>query len=200
MDRSPPSSGLKAALEFGPLLGFFAAYLWLKDDVFSIAGTDYKGFIVVTAGFIPVFLVCMVALWRLTGQLSLMQVVTIVLVVVFGGLGIWLNDERFFKMKPTLIYLLLGGALGIGLMRGQSWLKRMMGAMMPLMDEGWMILTRRVMWYFFSLALLNELVWRTQSTETWVYFKTFGLPVAFFVFFATQVGLFSRYELDEDGQ
>ncbi|MET4102417.1 intracellular septation protein [Roseovarius sp. MBR-78] len=188
----------KPALEFGPILGFFAAYLWLKDHTFVIGGTEYAGFIVVTAGFIPVFLLSMAALWRLTGHLSRMQAVTAVLIVVFGGLSVWFNDPRFFKMKPTMIYLLFGGVLGIGLLRGQSWLQSVMEGAMPLTDRGWMILTRRLMLFFFGLAVLNEAIWRTQTEEIWVYFKTFGLTAAIFVFFMTQGRLFKEHGLPED--
>ncbi|MBN9887655.1 inner membrane-spanning protein YciB [Salipiger abyssi] len=188
---------LKSALEIGPILVFFAAYLLLKDRVFTIAGTEYQSFILVTAGFIPLILACTAALWKLTGHLSPMQIVTAVLIVVFGGLSVWLNDERFFKMKPTLIYLLFGSALGIGLLRGESYLRSVMEGLMPLKREGWMILTRRVTALFFGLAVLNEAIWRTMSTETWVYFKTFGLTAAIFVFFMTQSGLFKRYGLEQ---
>ena len=189
---------LKSALEFGPVLGFFVAYLLRKDESFLIAGRAYEGFIVVTAGFIPVMLACTGLLWRLTGHLSRMQIVTAVLIVVFGGLSVWLNDERFFKMKPTLIYLLFGTALLAGLLRGESWLRSVMEGMMPLQHDGWMILTKRVTAFFFGLALLNEIVWRTLSTETWVYFKTFGLPAGVFVFFLLQSGLFKRYALEAE--
>ena len=196
------SGAVKTGLEFGPILAFFAAYLLLKDRVFSIGGTEYDGFIVVTAGFVPVFLVAMGVLWRLTGHLSRMQVMTAVLIVVFGGLSVWFNDPRFFKMKPTMIYLLFGGVLGLGLLRGQSWLQVVMEGMMPLSREGWMILTRRLMLFFFGLAILNEAVWRTQSEEIWVYFKTFGLTAAIFVFFMTQGRLFQEHGpagKDEEG-
>ncbi|MDD9732047.1 septation protein IspZ [Mameliella sp. AT18] len=193
MEQRQVNPMLKTALEFGPILGFFAAYLWLKDRIFVIGGTEYEGFIVVTAGFIPVFLVCMGALWALTGHLSRMQVVTAVLIVVFGGLSVWLNDDRFFKMKPTLIYLLFGGALAIGLMRGESWLQYVMDGLVPLQREGWMILTKRVAGFFLLLAVLNEVIWRTMDTEVWVYFKTFGLTVAIFLFFMFQGGLFKQY-------
>ncbi|MBY6120979.1 MULTISPECIES: inner membrane-spanning protein YciB [Mameliella] len=193
MEQRQVNPMLKTALEFGPILGFFAAYLWLKDRTFVIGGTEYEGFIVVTAGFIPVFLVCMGALWALTGHLSRMQVVTAVLIVVFGGLSVWLNDDRFFKMKPTLIYLLFGGALAIGLMRGESWLQYVMDGLVPLQREGWMILTKRVAGFFLLLAVLNEVIWRTMDTEIWVYFKTFGLTVAIFLFFMFQGGLFKQY-------
>ncbi|MBO6867057.1 intracellular septation protein [Thalassococcus halodurans] len=189
---------LKTALELGPVLGFFVAYLWLKDHVFTIGGTEYEGFIVVTAGFIPVLLASMGVLWYLTGHLSRMQIMTAVLVVVFGGLSVWLNDERFFKMKPTLIYFLFGGLLAFGLARGQSYLRTVMEGLMPLEQEGWMILTKRVMLFFFALGIANELVWRFLSTETWVYFKTFGLSAALFAFFMLQGKLFARYSIDED--
>jgi len=198
MMKRQVNTRLKAALEFGPILGFFVAYLWLKDDTFTLGGTDYDGFIVVTAGFVPVFLLAMGALWRLTGHLSRMQAVTAVLIVVFGGLSVWFNDPRFFKMKPTIIYLLFGGLLGIGLMRGQSWLRYVMEGVMPLSHEGWMILTRRVALFFFGLAMLNEVIWRTQSEETWVWFKTFGLTAAIFAFFLMQGRLFRDHGLKEN--
>lgn len=187
---------LKSALEFGPVVLFFLVYLKLKDQVFTIAGTDYDGFIVVTAAFIPLLAASMAALWALTGHLSRMQVATLILVVVFGGLSVWLNDDRFFKMKPTMIYLLFGGLLAVGLLRGRSYLKYVMEEAVPLQDAGWMILTRRLMWCFFALALANEAIWRTMSTETWVYFKTFGLSAAVFVFFMAQGKLFSVYGVE----
>lgn len=189
---------LKTALELGPVVVFFAAYVWLKDRVFTIGGADYEGFILVTAGFIPLMLISTGLLWKLTGHLSKMQVVTLVLVVVFGGLSVWLNDDRFFKMKPTLIYVLFGGALGFGLLRGESYLQSVMDAALPLTHDGWMILTRRLCGFFFGLAVLNEAIWRTQSTETWVYFKTFGLTAAIFLFFLTQGSVFKKYGTGED--
>lgn len=188
---------LKFALEFGPIIGFFVAYLRLRDSTLMIGGTSYDGFIVATAGFVPVIVLTTAILWRLTGHVSRMQIATVVLVVVFGGLSVWLNDDRFFKMKPTMIYLLFGGALAVGLMRGQSYLKYVMEEMMPLQDAGWMILTRRMMLFFFTLAAVNEVMWRFFSTDTWVYFKTFGLTAAIFVFFITQSGVFSRYAIED---
>ncbi|MBU2999163.1 septation protein IspZ [Roseovarius nubinhibens] len=191
------NGALKTALELGPIAAFFVAYLWLKDEVFTIGGTEYDGFVVVTAGFIPVFLASIAALWWLTGHLSRMQVVTAVLIVVFGGLSVWFNDPRFFKMKPTIIYLLFGGVLGAGLLRGQSYLQSLMDGLMPLTHEGWMILTRRLMIFFFGLAILNEVIWRTMTEETWVYFKTFGLTAAIFLFFITQGKVFSAHSTEE---
>ncbi|MCE6970168.1 inner membrane-spanning protein YciB [Cereibacter sphaeroides] len=184
---------VKAALEWGPIAAFFLGYVKLKDQVFTLGGTDYTGFIVVTAAFIPLMVISTGLLWWLTGKLSRMQVATVVLVVVFGSLSVWLNDERFFKMKPTMIYLLFGGLLGLGLLRGQSWLKIVLEETIPMQPEGWMILTRRVTAFFFALAVANEAVWRTMSTDAWVNFKTFGLPLAIFAFFMAQGGVFKRY-------
>ena len=190
---------VKSALELGPVVGFFVAYLWVKDEVFTFGGTDYDGFIVATAVFIPVILASMGVLWWLTGHISRMQIVTAVLVVVFGGLTVWLNDDRFIKMKPTMVYSLLGGLLAIGLLRGQSYLRVVMGELLPMEHEGWMILTRRMTGFFFLLAASNEIIWRTQSTEVWVYFETFVLTGGTFVFFIAQAGLIQKYSpADED--
>ncbi|MCT8159846.1 inner membrane-spanning protein YciB [Pseudoruegeria sp. SHC-113] len=189
---------VKMALELGPIAAFFIGYVRLKDQMFTIGGTEYEGFIVVTAAFIPLLLACTGVLWALTGKLSKMQIVTAVLVVAFGGMSVWFNDERFFKMKPTIIYLLFGGVLGFGLLRGQSYLRSVMEEALPMQEEGWMILTRRLCAFFFGLAVLNEVIWRTMSTDAWVNFKTFGLTAAVFAFFMTQSKLFQTYALEED--
>lgn len=188
----------KLALEFGPIVAFFLGYVRLKDQVFNIGGTDYGGFIVVTALFIPLMVLSTGILWRLTGRISKMQIATVVLVVVFGGLSVWLNDERFFKMKPTMIYLLFAGVLGFGLLRGQSYLRVVMDEALPMLPEGWMILTRRITAFFFGLAVANEVIWRSFSTDTWVNFKTFGLTAALFLFFMTQGRLLAKYGTGKD--
>ena len=189
---------VKLLLEMGPIVLFFIAYMRMKDNVYTISGTEYDGFILVTAGFVLLLIATTGLLWFLTGKLSRMQIATLVMVVLFGGMTVWLNDDRFIKMKPTMIYLLFGGTLGFGLLRGSSYLQYVMEGMMPLQDAGWMILTKRLMIFFFGLAILNELIWRTSSTETWVYFKTFGLTLAMFGFFMTQSKLLQTYSTDEE--
>lgn len=197
MTEQKASPGIKAALEFGPLLAFFAGYLMLKDRVFTIAGTEYSGFIIITAAFIPLLAVTTYLLYRITGQLSKMQILTLVLVAVMGGLTIWFNDERFFKMKPTIIYGLFASVLGFGLLQKKSYLQIVMSEVLPLKSEGWMILTRRVTFLFIGLAVLNELVWRNFSTDAWVNFKTFGLSIGVFAFFMLQGKLFQEYGVEE---
>ncbi|NUB43907.1 septation protein IspZ [Fertoebacter nigrum] len=189
---------LKLVLELGPIAAFFIGYARLKDQTFTFGGTSYEGFIVVTAAFIPLMILTTGILWALTGKLARMQVATLVLVVLFGGLSVWLNDERFFKMKPTMIYLLFGGILGFGLLRGQSYLRLVMDELLPMRAEGWMILTRRITAFFFALALANEVIWRSFSTDVWVNFKTFGLTAALLLFFMTQGRLFQTYGIEKD--
>lgn len=197
-EKKKINTWLKMALELGPVVLFFVAYGRMKDQTFMIGGTEYGGFIVVTACFIPLLLISTGILWKLTGHLSRMQIVTAVLVIVFGGMSVWFNDERFFKMKPTFIYLFFGGALGVGLLQGRSYMQYVMEEALALKHEGWMILTRRMMMFFFTLAVLNEIMWRFFSTDAWVTFKTFGLTGAIFVFFMTQSSLFAKYMIEPE--
>jgi intracellular septation protein len=179
------------------MIHFFFAYMRMKETVYTIGSNDYQGFIVVTALFVPLLLVCTGILWKLTGKISPMQIMTVILVTAFGGMTVWLNDDRFIKMKPTLIYLIFGSLLSIGLLRGQSYLRVVMQEALPMQDAGWMILTRRVTAFFFGLAVLNEVIWRGFSTEIWVYFKTFGLTAALFAFFMMQGRLLAKYALQK---
>lgn len=189
---------VKTALELGPVILFFAGYFYFKDEMFTFGGTEYGGFIVVTALFIPLILITTGLLWWLTGTLSKMQIFTAVLVTVMGGLSVWLNDERFLKVKPTLLYLLFAGILFAGLMRGRSFLADILSEALPLTQEGWMILTKRMAWFFVALAVANEVVWRFLSTEIWVTFKTFDMPIAMFVFLFAQAGLFKVHGVEEE--
>lgn len=198
MSEKTISPMVKMGLEIGPIILFFVAYTRIKDRQFDLFGQSYEGFIVATAAFIPVLLVSTGLLWWLTGKLSRMQLMTAILVVVFGGMSIWFNDDRFFKMKPTIIYLLFGGILGIGLLQGKSYLKSVMDEMVPMEPEGWMKLTQRACLFFLGLAVANEAVWRLMSTDAWVNFKTFGLTAAVFLFFIGQGPLFAKYAIEED--
>lgn len=189
---------VKMALEMGPVLAFFVGFILLKGKEFVVFGETYTGFVAMTAVFVPLLALSTFILWRLTGKLSAMQIMTLVLVTVFGGLTILLNDERFFKMKPTMIYALFAGILGFGLLRGQSYLRVVMGEMMPMDHEGWMKLTLRIALLFVGLAVANELIWRNLSTDTWVKFKTFGLPIIMFGFFMTQSGLLGRHAIEPE--
>ena len=190
---------VKQVLELGPTLAFFLIYLRIKDDTFLIAGTEYTGFIISALVFVPILLVAMAILWKLTGKLSRMQVFTAFMVIFFGGLTAYFNDERFFKMKTSIVYGSMAALLGIGLLRGQSYLQYVMEDFLPMKREGWMIFTRNICLMFAGLAAANELIWRTQSTDLWVKLETFAFPAVLFVFIWVQIMGLQRYLItDED--
>ena len=191
---------LKAGLEFGPLILFFVVFMRLRDKTLTIAGTEYSGFIVATLVFIPMLVASTLALWRLTGKLAPMQIATLVLVVVFGGLSVWLNDPKFFKMKPTIIYLIFAALLGFSLALRRNWLQLVMAEALPMNDAGWRILTRRMALLFLGLAIAHELVWRGMSETAWVNFKTFGLPAIMVAFFVLNARLFERHATPRSGE
>lgn len=187
---------VKQGLELGPTIAFFLIYLRIRDDKFTIAGTDYSGFIVAALVFIPILLVAMAVLWKLTGKLSRMQVFTAFMVIFFGGLTAWFNDERFFKMKTSIVYSCMAGLLAIGLARGQSWLQFVIGEFLPMEDEGWMKLTKRLTGMFILLAAANEFIWRTMSTDAWVKLETFALPGALVLFMWWQIFALQSYLIE----
>lgn len=196
MAERPINPVVKSVLELGPTLAFFLIYLRLRDQTFTFHGTSYSGFIVAALVFIPILLASMAVLWVLTRKLSRMQVFTAFLVIFFGGLTAWFNDERFFKMKTTIVYGFLSGLLAIGLLQGKSYLEWIMGELMPMQSQGWMILTKRLCLGFAVLAVANELVWRTQSTDLWVKLETFAFPAALFVFLWLQIVSLQKYMID----
>ena len=191
---------LKQALELGPTIVFFVLYLRIKDETYTIGGTDYSGFIVATVVFVPILLAAMGVLWHLTGKLSRMQVFTAFMVVFFGALTAWFNDERFFKMKTSIVYGCFAALLGIGLLRGRSYLEFVMGEFLPMEHAGWMILTKRLCLLFLGLAAANELIWRTMSEATWVTLETFGFPIVLFLFLWLQIVGLQRYLIEESSE
>ena len=192
------SSITTSLLEIGPVIIFFLVFIWRNGETVVIGGQEYSSLIQATAIFVPLIILSTGLGWWINGHLSKIQVLTLVLVIVFGAMTVFLNDERFFKMKPTLIYVLFGAALSFGLMRGQNYIEALMGDKLVMQSEGWAIIAKRLTAFFFALAVLNELVWRTQSSETWVYFKTFGLSGAVMLFMLFQVRVFMKYgDLEE---
>lgn len=187
---------LKQVLELGPTLVFFLIYLRIRDETYFFSETAYSGFIVAALVFVPMLLVSMGILWILTGKLSRMQVFTAFMVIFFGGLTAYFNDERFFKMKTTIVYGFMAGILGIGLLRGQSYLQYVMEEVLPMEKEGWMIFTRRICYMFGGLAIVNELIWRTQSTDTWVKLETFAFPAVLMVFMFVQIVALQKYFIE----
>jgi intracellular septation protein len=198
MNEKTVNPVLKQVLELGPTVIFFLIYLRIKDEVYTFGGTDYSGFIVATIVFVPILLVAMGILWILTGKLSRIQVFTAFMVIFFGALTAWFNDERFFKMKTSIVNGLFAVILGIGLLRGKSLLQYVMGDMIPMEQEGWMILTKRLAFGFAVLAVANEIVWRTMSTDAWVKIETFAFPAALFLFLWAQIVMLQKYVIEQD--
>jgi intracellular septation protein len=176
---------LKLALEMGPLGVFFFANG--RYGIFAATGA----FMVATVISITVSAIVM-------KRLPIMPLVTGVFVIVFGGLTIYLQNETFIKVKPTIVNLLFATALGVGLLLGRSLMKIMLGEVIQLRDEGWRLLTLRWAGFFFMLAILNEVVWRLFSTETWAAFKLFGVMPITFLFMMSQIGLLQKYQLQQE--
>ncbi len=196
MAESKINPVLKQVLELGPTLVFFVIYMWIKDESFAVRGVEYSGFIVAALVMVPLLLASIAALWWLTGALSRMQIFVAVMVILFGGLTAWFNDESFFKMKTTIVYGTFAVLLGAGLLRGVSLLQWVMADALPMKPEGWMILTRRLALMFAGLAIANEVIWRTQSTELWVKLETFAMPAALFVFLMVQIRMLGRFMIE----
>jgi intracellular septation protein len=168
--EAPQEASLaKVLIDFGPLVAFFATY-YVAERYQPEAGIYWA------TGVLMVTTVAALAASRLLlGRFSVPPLVTAALVVVFGGLTIWLQDPSFVMMKPTMINLIFAGVLGFGLMTGRPLLKLIMGEALKLTDEGWHKLTMRWFGFFLAMALLNEVVWRNFSQPTWVTFKVWGI-------------------------
>lgn len=186
--RLPPL--LKLALELGPLVLFFFGNAYAER--FGIAG-DRRIF-VATSLFIAATVVSLGLHYVLVRKLPIMPLISGVVVVVFGGLTLALQDEVFIKLKPTIVNTLFGLVLLVGLYFGKPLLAIVLDSMFELTQEGWRKLTLRWALFFFVLAALNEIVWRTQSTDFWVSFKVFGIMPLTIAFALAQTPLMIRHE------
>ena len=186
----------KLILEMGPLIIFFVCYYNAPIPENLINDLDEANLfkiIFATKIFVPAILVALFIGWFQTKKIAKMPLITAILVVVFGGLTIWLNNPIFIKMKPTLIYLIFSAILGYGLLKKKSYLKMLMGSAIPMNEEGWLILSKRFVGFFVLLAFTNEIIWRFFSQDFWVNFKTFGLPILLIFFMALQFNLLNKY-------
>ena len=196
---------LKLLLDLGPLVLFFLAnsrpalFLPLVSPILpaDIASSERTGIFVATAVFMVAIVIAFVVSYVLTRHLPVMPLVTAIIVLVFGSLTLVLHDELFIKLKPTIIYLLFGAVLLGGLAFGKPLLGMVFDSVFHLTDEGWRKLTLRWALFFFALALLNEIVWRTQTTDVWVSFKVFGVVPLTFLFGALQYPLLTKYAAPE---
>ena len=185
---------VKLALEFGPLAVFFMANAY-GDKWFNVA-PDRRIF-VATGVFMGVTLMALAVTWLLTRKIAVMPLISAIVVTVFGGLTLALDDALFIKIKPSIVNCLFGIILLGGLAFGKSFLSVLLDSVMQMNEEGWRKLTFRWAIFFFVLAALNEVVWRTQSTDFWVTFKVWGVMPLTIAFALSQTPLILRHELKE---
>jgi intracellular septation protein len=191
---------LKLALEIGPLLVFFFANArgeWLVSLWPPLADLGGPLF-VATALFMAAVAISLIASWLLTRTIPIMPLVSGVIVFIFGALTLWLQDETFIKMKPTIVNTLFAVALLGGLAFGKSLLGYVFDSAFRLDDEGWTKLTWRWGLFFVFLAIANEVVWRGFSTDFWVAFKVWGVMPITFLFTVSQMPLIMRHSVDEE--
>ena len=183
-DQEELHSGLKIALDLGPLLLFF--FVNAKWGIFAATGS-----------FMAATLFSLGFTYAMIRKIPMMPLVSAGVVLVFGGLTIWLQDETFIKIKPTIIYALFAAVLFGGLLIGRPLLSLVLGSVFQLKDDGWRKLTFRWAMFFIVMAVVNEFVWRTYSTDTWVAFKTFGFLPLTIAFALAQTPLLMRYAIEE---
>ncbi len=174
----------KILIDIGPLAVFFIFY--------TKSGLQ--------ASILPFMLATIIAVlfsYILEKKIPIMPTVGATIVLVFGGLTIYFDNEVFFKMKPTIINFLFAAILYGGLLVKKILLKYLLGAALKLEDIGWKILTQRWITFFIALAILNEIIWRTQSTDMWVNFKVFGILPITFIFTMTQFPLIKKYQIED---
>lgn len=183
--KIPPLA--RAALDLGPLLLFFAVF-------------EFYGIYAATGAFMVVIFLALGAGYAIERRISPMPLLTAALVLVFGGLTLYLKNDTFIKMKPTVLYALFGFVLLGGLAFGRLFVKYLFATAFELSDEGWRKLTYRWGFFFLALAVTNEIVWRTLSTGTWVKFKVFGIIPLIALFAAAQLPLVLKHEIKRENE
>lgn len=180
--KAEPSPGLRLAIDLGPLLVYLAAY-WLTKDVVLSTGI-----------FMAATLAALVTSWVTTRRISAMLMFSGAMVLVFGGLTVWLHDATFIQMKPTIYYLMVAGILAFGLFTGRPTLKLVLGHAYPgLTDLGWAKLSRNWALFFVAMAMANELVWRMTSMEFWLGYKLWGAMPATLLFAFANVPMMMKH-------
>lgn len=178
---------VKPLSDYGPIVVFFCAYLgW--------------NLLVATAALMATTAVALALSLTVNRRVPLMPLITAGVVGVFGGLTLALNDDTFIKLKPTIVQTLIAGVLLGGLLFDKTLLKPVMGTAWPMDDAGWRKLTRNFGFFFLAMAVANEIVWRTQTTDFWVTFKVFGIMALTFAFSMTQIPILNRHRIEEDAE
>ncbi|MEQ8733722.1 MAG: septation protein A [Rhodospirillaceae bacterium] len=178
---------LKLVLEIGPLVVFF-----LTNAQFGIFNA--------TLAFMVAIVFALGVSYSLNKTIPTMPLVTAVFVLIFGGLTLWLQNETFIKVKPTIVNLLFATILAFGLLTGRLFLKIVLDSALNMTDQGWLIMTKAWTGFFVFLAILNEVVWRTVSTDTWVSFKVFGVMPLTLVFSFALVPVIMKHTIEASSE
>ena len=186
-ETKPCRRWLRPIIDYGPSIIFFFTYY-------------VANLFIATASIIVATAVALILSYIADRRIPVIPLITAGVVGVFGGLTLWLNDETFIKMKPTIIQVIFSSVLIGGLLTNRLFLKSLMGSAWHMTEEGWRVLTLRFSLFFFLSATLNEVIWRTQSTNFWVNFKVFGLIGLTIVFIVTQLPLLKRFAIEENKQ
>jgi len=180
-------SFLKFITDFGPLFVFFTIYYK--------SGKDLK---MAIPPFVIATIIALIAVWYIEKKVPMVPLIGGILITLFGGLTIYFDDPIFIYIKPTIINILFGLGLIFGkFFTNEPVLKKLLGKSISLADEGWKILNMRWVFFFFGLAILNEIIWRTQSEEFWVNFKVWGILPITFLFTAFQIGIINKYKIND---
>jgi intracellular septation protein len=187
------SPQFRLALDYGPLLVFFLVN-------FVGRGPALARVVEATIAFMAAMVVALVASWVKTRHVSPMLLISGALVLVFGGLTVWFHDDRFIKMKPTLVYLIFAATLGFGMATGRPLLQSLLETAYPGLDAtGWRKLTRNWTGFFIAMAAMNEAVWRNSSTDFWVGYKLWGVIPLTLLFAVGNVPMLLRHGLQSGG-
>ncbi len=184
-EAKKPAGWIKPLIEFGSLISFFIAF-------------RIGGIYAATATFMIAHPLSMLAAKKFLGHIAKVQWFTLVVVMLMGGLTLWLKDETFVKMKLTVINSIFASILLFGLLTGRLFIKSLMESALEMPDAGWQMMTRNFVVFLSLMAVINELIWRNFSTEIWVNFKTFGYMGAMLVFMIAQAPFLAKYLPSED--
>ena len=180
-------SFVKFVTDFGPLLVFL--FFYYNSD---------KNLIIAIPPFIIATLIALIVVWLLEKRIPMVPLIGGILISLFGGLTIYFDNPIFIYIKPTIINILFGLTLLFGkYFTEEPILKKILGKSLALSNEGWILLNKRWIFFFFSLAILNELVWRTQSEEVWVNFKVWGILPITLIFTIFQISLINKHKINE---
>jgi intracellular septation protein len=198
--KKPDHGVLRLVLDYVPLVVFFGVYKWnapadnnMIDTLSAVVASTLAFMVAIVAAII-------LAKWKL-GRVSPMMWLTTVLVLGFGGLTIWFHDAKFIQIKPTIIYVLLSGALFVGLFTGRSYMKYVFEAGYDgLSDEGWLKLARNWAWFFAGLAVINEVLRANVDFGTWLTIKVWGVTILSFLFAAANVPMLLKHGLGDEAE